>query len=143
MAVSRTPTRTHSILPDISEIVAGFPAWQNILPALGAHPIRVEEEMKEGMYELRAELPGVDPANEVEILVQDKVLTIKSHRSEKKESEGRSEFSYGAFARSVTLPAGADEDAITATYDKGILSVSVPVAERAPRGRRVEIKTAS
>ena len=98
---------------------------------LGSHVIRVEDEMKDGNYELRAEIPGVDPAKDVDITVRDGVLTIKAERSEKKESNGRSEFSYGSFIRSVTLPAGADEDAIKASYDKGILTVSVPVTEAA------------
>ena len=90
---------------------------------------------KEGNYELRAEIPGVDPAKDVDITVRDGVLTIKAERTEKKESNGRSEFSYGSFIRSVTLPAGADEDAIKASYDKGILTVSVPVTEGARRPR--------
>ena len=75
--------------------------------------------------------PGVDPGKDVDITVRDGVLTIKAERTEKKESNGRSEFSYGSFIRSVTLPAGADEDAIKASYDKGILTVSVPVTEAA------------
>ena len=90
--------------------------------------IRLEDELKEGRYEVRAELPGVDPAKDVDITVRDGVLTIKAERTEK-ESNGRSEFSYGSFVRAVSLPQGADEDAITASYDKGILTVSVPVTE--------------
>ena len=53
---------------------------------------------------IRAELPGIDPAKDVDITVTDGQLTIKAERSEKKESKGRSEFSYGSFMRSVTLP---------------------------------------
>jgi HSP20 family molecular chaperone IbpA len=95
----------------------------------GNHVIRVEDEMKDGNYELRAEIPGVDPAKDVDITVRDGLLTIKAERTEKKESNGRSEFSYGSFMRSVTLPAGAEEDAIKASYDEGILTVTVPVTE--------------
>ena len=82
--------------------------------------------MKDGNYEVRAEIPGVDPGKDVDITVRDGVLTIKAERTEKKESNGRSEFSYGSFIRSVTLPAGADEDAIKASYDNGILTVQCP-----------------
>ncbi len=88
---------------------------------------------------VRAELPGIDPAKDVDITVHNGRLTIKAERSEKKESKGRSEFSYGSFVRSVTLPAGADEDDITATYDKGILTVAVKVEEAKPAGKRIEI----
>ncbi len=48
------------------------------------------------------------------------------------EAGGRSEFSYGSFIRSIPLPPGANEDDIKATYDKGILTVSVAVSETAP-----------
>ncbi len=39
---------------------------------------------------------------------------------------------YGSFARSVTLPAGADDDGITGCYDNGILTVSVTLTEAPP-----------
>ena len=64
---------------------------------------------------VRAEMPGVDPANDVDITVRGGRLTIRAARSEKSESKGRSEFSYGSFSRTVSLPPGADEDDITAT----------------------------
>ena len=129
--MSRLPVqhRPRLIFPELSEIFDGFPSWTNLRPVIDNHIIRVEDEMKDGSYELRAEIPGIDPAKDVDITVREGVLTIKAERSEKKEAKGRSEFSYGSFMRSVTLPAGADEDAIKASYDKGILTVSVPLAE--------------
>ena len=75
--------------------------------------------------------------------MRDGVLTIKAERTEKKESNGRSEFSYGSFMRSVTLPAGADEDAIKASYDKGILTVSVPVTEAQTAEKHVAVESAT
>jgi HSP20 family molecular chaperone IbpA len=101
----------------------------------------VEDEMKDGSYEVRAEIPGVDPAKDVDITVRDGVLTIKAERTEKKESAGRSEFSYGSFMRAVTLPPGAEEDAIKASYDKGILTVSVPVTTVAAAEKHVAIES--
>lgn len=129
--MSKLPEQRHarSLWPDISDLLGGIPSWATLRPALGNHVIRVEDEMKDGSYELRAEMPGVDPDKDVDVTVRDGVLTIKAERSEKKETNGRSEFSYGSFMRSITLPPGADEDAIKASYDKGILTVSVPVAE--------------
>ena len=41
--------------------------------------------------------------------------------------------------RTVPLPAGADEDDINATYDRGILTVSVPLSEDHPTEKRVEV----
>jgi HSP20 family protein len=110
-----------------SDLWTGFPS----LATRPGHMIRLEDEMEDGHYLVRAELPGIDPAKDVDITVRDGRLTIKAERSEKKESKGRSEFSYGSFVRSVTLPAGANEDDIKASYDKGILTVDVAVPEQA------------
>lgn len=133
--------RPRSFFPELSEIFEGFPSWASLRPAFGNQVIRVEDEMKDGNYEIRAEIPGVDPAKDVDITVRDGLLTIKAQRTEKKESAGRSEFSYGTFMRSVTLPAGADQDAIKASYDKGILTVSVPVTEAQAVEKHVAVES--
>ena len=142
--MSRLPVqhRTRTLFPEFADLLSGFPSWANMRPVLDTHIMRLEEDMKDGNYEIRAEIPGIDPAADVDITVRDGVLTIKAERTEKKETGGRSEFSYGSFVRSVTLPAGADEDAITASYDKGILTVAVPVTEAKTAERHVEIKPA-
>ena len=139
--------RPRSWLPDWSDfwsdLWTGFPS----LAALrSGHMIRLEDEMEDGHYLLRAELPGIDPAKDVDITVRDGQLTIKAERSEKKESKGRSEFSYGSFTRSVTLPAGANEDDIKASYDKGILTVDVAIPEQAaaaPAEKHIAVEVAS
>jgi HSP20 family molecular chaperone IbpA len=102
--------------------------------------MRLEDEMKDGRYEVRAEIPGIDSAKDVDITVRDGQLTIKAERSEKKEFNGRSEFSYGSFVRTVSLPVGANEDDITARYDDGILTVSVAISEAKPTEKRVPIQ---
>jgi HSP20 family protein len=131
--------RPRALFPEFGELLAGFPSWANLRPAFDTHILRLEDELKDGTYQLRAEIPGVDPAEDVDITVRDGVLTIKAERTEQKESTGRSEFSYGSFVRSIALPLGADEDAISASYDKGILTVSVPVSEPKPAEKRVEV----
>ena len=132
-----------------------LPAWSDFwsdlwtgFPSLAAmrqgHLIRLEDEVQDGHYVLRAELPGIDPAKDVDITVSNGQLTIKAERSEKKETKGRSEFSYGSFTRSVTLPAGANEEDIKASYDKGILTVDVAVPEQAaPVEKHITVQTAS
>ncbi|BBX18502.1 hypothetical protein CRI77_08395 [Mycolicibacterium duvalii] len=131
-----------SAWPEVSELFSGFPSWAGLRPMFGKHVIKVEDDIKDGKYVLQAEIPGVDPEKDVEITVRDGVLTIKAERSEKKESNGRSEFSYGSFTRAVTLPGGADEDAIKASYDKGILSVSVPLKESDVPEKRIPVEPA-
>ena len=91
---------------------------------------------------MRAELPGIDPATDVDVTVRNGVLTITAERSEKKESHGRSEFHYGSFTRSLTLPTGTEEESITARYEKGILTVSAPIAEPETPARRVAVEAA-
>lgn len=104
--------------------------------------IKVEDDIADSTYHLHAEIPGVDPEEDVDVTVHDGVLTITAERTGRKESHGRSEFSYGTFTRSVTLPSGADEAAITASYDKGILTVTVPLEEPVTLERRVAVESA-
>ncbi|MGE0219218.1 Hsp20/alpha crystallin family protein [Mycolicibacterium sp.] len=53
---------------------------------------------------------------------------------------GRSEFSYRSFTRSVTLPSAADEDGIKASYDKGILNITVPLKDSPTEERRIAVE---
>ncbi|WP_193045225.1 Hsp20/alpha crystallin family protein [Mycolicibacterium baixiangningiae] len=135
--------RTRSLFPDLAEIFSGFPSWGNMRPLLDTNLMRLEEELGDGKYEVRAEIPGVDPAKDIDISVNDGRLTIKAERTEKTEQTGRSEFSYGSFTRSITLPKGADEDAVKASYDQGILTVTVPMSDKEPQAKRIEIETKS
>ncbi|HXY66111.1 MAG TPA: HSP20 family small heat-shock protein [Mycobacterium sp.] len=140
LPVRRQP---HSLFPEFSELFSAFPSFSGLRPAFDTRLMRLEDEIKDGRYEVRAEIPGVDPAKDIDITLRDGQLTIKAERSEKKEFDGRSEFSYGSFVRTVSLPAGADEDDVTATYDKGILTVSVAVKEAKPAEKHVPIASAN
>jgi len=127
------------LLPELSELFNGFPTFASLRPLFDSRLLKLEDEMKEGVYEVRAELPGVDPTDDIEVTVRDGQLTIKAERTQTSESNGHSEFSYGSFVRTVALPAGADEDEIHATYDRGILTVSVPLSEDQPSEKHVEV----
>ena len=141
--MSRLPIqhRPRSVFPEFGDLLAGFPSWANLRPVFDTQILRLEDELKDGRYQVRAEIPGVDPAKDVDITVRDGVLTIKAERTERKESSGRSEFSYGSFVRAVSLPQGADEDAITASYDKGILTISMPVTDAKPAEKHVAVES--
>jgi HSP20 family protein len=132
-----------SLFPEFSELFATFPSFSGLRPAFDTRLMRLEDEMKNGRYEVRAEIPGVDPAKDIEVTIRDGQLTIKAERSEKKEFDGRSEFSYGSFVRTVSLPAGANEEDVKATYDKGILTVSVAITEAKPAEKHVPIASAN
>ena len=131
------------VVPHLSELFTGLPSWAEVTSAFEGRLIPLEDEVQDGRYVLRAELPGIDPAKDVDITVSDGRLTIKAERTEKAESKGRSEFSYGSFVRSVSLPAGANEDDITATYDQGILTVSVGVSETTTAEKHIAVKAAN
>jgi HSP20 family protein len=70
-------------------------------------------------------MPGIDPERQAEVTLSKGVLTLHAERTEDMESPHRSEFRYGSFQRRVILPANANERDIVATYDKGIIEVSV------------------
>ncbi len=127
--------------PDVSQWLGGFPSWPTLQPIFGGQPIRLEDGTSNGRYEIRAELPGIDPAKDVEVITRDGVLTIRAQRSEKAESSGRSEFSYGSFVRSVTLPPGSNEQDINVTYRDGILIVSVGLAQAEPAQKHIHVSS--
>lgn len=108
-----------------------------MLRPLSAQTMRVEDYVKDGRYVVRAELPGLDPEKNLEVTVSNGILSIKADREERTEDKHRTEFRYGSFARHMALPAGADEDHVQATYDKGILEIMVELKEKpAPQAQR-------
>ncbi|MFI9025180.1 Hsp20/alpha crystallin family protein [Streptomyces sp. NPDC053560] len=130
------------VLPDVFDwaesSLAGFPMWRGLA---GTHGIRIEEELTDDAYRLRAELPGLDPGKNVEIHIAQGVLSLRAERSEETEHGHHSEFRYGSFARSVRLPAGAREDEAKAEYKNGILTVTVPLSgAKKPAGRTVPVE---
>jgi HSP20 family protein len=102
--------------------------------------VRVEDYLEEGTYVLRAEIPGIDPEKDVEVTVEHDMLTIRGERREETKEKNHQEFHYGGFSRTVALPSGADSRAITASYDDGVLVVTVPISAEAPAGVRIPIQ---
>ena len=90
------------------------------------------------------ELPGVSP-DDVEIEVEENVLTIRGEKHEEREEEDTerhmhiSERITGSFSRSFTLPRKVDVEGIDADFGDGVLKVSVPKAPET-RARRIEVK---
>jgi HSP20 family molecular chaperone IbpA len=112
------------------------------LPARAGHVIRVEDHVTDTEYRLRAELPGLDPEKDIQVSVDNGVLSIHAERREEEQVRGRSEFRYGMLHRAVRLPASTDEEHVSATYTNGILEVTVPLTSAPPSGRTIPISKA-
>ncbi len=115
-------------------------------PARGAGPVPALELKDAGTeYRLTAELPGL-AEKDVEIELRDDVLTISGEKKEESESKENgyllSERRYGAFTRRIALPSDAKQDAITATFRDGVLTLTIAKNEEsARRARKIEIGT--
>jgi HSP20 family protein len=90
-----------------------------------------------------AELPGVDPGD-IEISVRDDTLTLRGSRKAVELEEGttyhRRERGSGAFARTVELPFRVEGGKVEATFEKGVLKISLPRAEE-DKPKKITIKT--
>ena len=113
------------------------------LHGVGLAPyVRIEDFMEEGAYVLRAELPGIDPEQDVEVSVENDMLTIRGERREETKEKNRREFHYGSFRRTVSLPKGADPAKITASYTDGVLEVRVPTTAEETPSMRIPVQRA-
>lgn len=90
-------------------------------------------------WKVRIALPGIDP-KDVSIDLQGNNLTVAGERT-RAGSDGQggaSEFHYGRFERTFTLPANVDSGKVAADYVHGVLELTLPLAETA-KPRRIEI----
>ena len=88
-------------------------------------------------FVLRPDLPGMSE-DDVNIEFEDGTLTVsgerKAEHEESNEGFHRVERSFGSFSRSLTLPQGIDPEAVTASFDRGVLEIRIPKPEqRKPR----------
>jgi HSP20 family protein len=92
-------------------------------------------------FVLRADLPGMSE-EDIKIEVEDGTLTVSGERKAVHETneEGyyRVERAFGSFSRSLTLPKGVNAEAVSASFDRGVLEVRIPKPEER-KPRRIEI----
>ncbi|PXW61448.1 Hsp20/alpha crystallin family protein [Methylobacterium sp. B4] len=104
---------------------------------------RMDVVEKDGHLEVTAELPGLT-RDDVKIELADDTLIISGEKRQEnlsKDSRKIIERSYGAFVRSLELPAGIKAEDIEASIDKGVLTVKLPMAAMKPtEAKRIEIK---
>lgn len=92
---------------------------------------------------VRADLPDMKE-EDLEVNVEDDTLTLRGERKfeheSKKDNFHRIERTYGSFSRSFTLPETVDAEKIAARYDKGVLEVTLPKKQEAPKkSRKVKV----
>jgi len=95
-------------------------------------------------YRISAEIPGMSE-KDVTVKLTDQMITIQGEKREEKEQKEKdyhvSERRYGSFQRSFMLPDSVDRDKITATFDKGVLVLSLPKKPEAVKQQKtIEVK---
>ena len=119
----------------------GLHAQQGSATATAWAPALDISERKDA-YLVTVELPGLKP-EDLDITMEDGLLTIQGERhftSESSEQQfHRVERSYGAFRRSITLPAHVMAEGIQASADNGVLQIVVPKMEDA-KPKRIQVR---
>lgn len=91
----------------------------------------------------RFDLPGIDPAADVTVEVEGRRLVVrgerKDTRSEERDGRRVREVRFGGFRRTLALPTAVDADAVSASYDAGVLSVTVAGAYAGTTPKRIEV----
>jgi HSP20 family protein len=108
-------------------------------PTEAAFPVEVSQT--EDALDVKAALPGVKP-EEVEVSVQNDVLTIRAEHKEETEDTKRDyyrrEIRYGALQRVMALPTSVDTEKADARFENGILYLHLPKAE-ALRPKQIKV----
>jgi HSP20 family protein len=131
-----------SMMPRGRAFFPGLTDWMDNPWPFQRNLVRIEETVEGEEYIVRAELPGFDPKEHIHVTTEGTLLTISAERESRLKESGQSEFRYGSFSRTVSLPEGADTSKIAASYTDGILEVTVPIEKREP-GKPVQIKVTS
>jgi HSP20 family protein len=126
-----SPTLAHALGLHTQQASGRTSAW---VPALDI------SERKDA-YLVTVELPGLKP-EDLDITMEDGLLTIQGERQLTSESSEqqyhRVERRYGAFRRSITLPAHVMAEQIQASFEDGVLQILVPKAEEA-KPKRIQV----
>lgn len=110
-------------------------------PWAGSRPVMpMDAYRRNGDFVVHFDLPGVDPAS-IDLTVEKNVLTVAAERHFARSESDEitvSERPQGRFNRQLFLGESLDPDRISANYDQGVLTLHIPVAERA-KPRKVEV----
>jgi HSP20 family protein len=106
----------------------------------------VEVSQQDNKYNIKAELPGLEP-KDVKVEVENDSLVIQGERKSESEQKDagvqRTERQYGYFYRSIPLPEGANVEQAQAKFHNGVLEISIPVPEQQSNRRSIPIQAES
>jgi HSP20 family protein len=126
------PFDVDRLLDEAFRSASGRSVWA---PACNAY------EDEQGLW-IQAALPGMD-RKDIEIVVEDGVMTLKGERKGETTAENRTYFAHeiglGLFSRSFRLPTNVDANKVSASYKEGVLTVHLPKREEA-KPRRIMIE---
>lgn len=153
-----------NFLPDVFGRGAGMDMFSNLqreidrvfqdfgrggMPALGelgrnGMGLKVNLAEHDNAIEVTAEMPGCAP-EDIDVQLKDGILTIKGEKKAETEDKQKDyhvmERSYGMFERSFTLPAEVDGSKVDATFDKGVLKVTLPkLPEEQSKAQKITVK---
>lgn len=118
--------------------------WSHEDLAAGFNP-RVDVSETEKDVKVSAELPGLDE-KDITVEMGDASVTIRGEKKEEKEEKRKNwytrEQTYGSFHRVVPLPASVEGEKVSATFKKGVLTITVPKkAQDLPQRKTIKIET--
>ena len=120
-----------------------MPDWPPLSSVTGSKVPALNLAENQKAYTVALEMPGIDP-KDIEVEMIGNQLTVRAERKLDEGQKGqdfhRVEHYYGWFSRSLTLPEGVNADKVEASYDHGILTLTVPKVETTP-ARKISIKT--
>ncbi|MCX7840464.1 MAG: Hsp20/alpha crystallin family protein [Anaerolineae bacterium] len=113
------------------------------LAPLGAADVAIDMYETKDQVVVKAALPGIKP-EQTEVTITGNTLTIRGEAKEEKEIKEENyicrERRMGAFSRSIALPDGLKTDKAEATFENGVLTLTIPKAEE-KKAKTIKIKT--
>jgi len=139
------------MMDDMDRFFENFGSASSLLPALhgdrqtwslGTWSPEVEVSERDGNLVVSADLPGIRK-EDIDIELQDDALILRGQRNEEHEEKrgnvSYSERSYGSFVRSIALPQAVKPDDIDATFQNGVLQVTLRLPQESS-GRRIQVR---
>lgn len=138
----------------LSPLEWGFmtPLWNRLENALnlglesGTFHLACDIDEREKEYVVTFDAPGLK-REDINVEVSGDTLTVSGEKKSEVKREGKGEYyqerRYGRFQRSLTLPKGAKADSLVASYEDGVLTLTIPKAVAAEGARKIPITTKS